>query len=77
VVLGAVSGTPWPGDLSPAHSYLREDLTAQTAQVAGPLTVVPSRTPGMGPALDQVMVDRHTVNMVRLESIPGSHFGDG
>jgi o-succinylbenzoate synthase len=77
VVVGAVSGSPWPGDLSPAHSYLREDLTAQTAQVAGPLTVVPSRTPGMGPALDQVMVDRHTVNMVRLESIPGSHFGDG
>jgi O-succinylbenzoate synthase len=77
VVVGAVSGTLWPGDLSPAHSYLREDLIVQSAQMAGPLEVVPSRTPGMGPAVDQAMVDRHTVNMVRLETVPGSHSGAG
>jgi O-succinylbenzoate synthase len=68
--LAAASGSRWPGDLSPAGSYLRHDLIPPANQVHDPRTVVPSRAPGMGPALDGAVVDRLTARIVRLE--PGS-----
>ena len=80
VVVGAASGTDWPGDLSPATSYLRQDLTvpgSPEVDPAGPPTVVPSRAPGMGPGLDPAAVDRHTARRVHLETGPGPGFGHG
>jgi O-succinylbenzoate synthase len=80
VALGAASGTDWPGDLSPAASYLRQDLTVPQARSLGaedPGNLIPSRAPGMGPAFDREVVDRHTARLVRLEAGPGPGFGDG
>jgi O-succinylbenzoate synthase len=80
VVVGAASGTEWPGDLSPAASYLRPDLTtAGTREVdpGSPARVVPGRAPGMGPAFDEAVVDRLTSRVVRLEAAPGPGFGHG
>jgi len=68
--LAAASGSAWPGDLSPAGSYLRQDLIPVTAQVLDPRNLVPSRAPGMGPAFDQAAVERHTARIVRLEAGP-------
>jgi O-succinylbenzoate synthase len=68
--LAAASGSPWPGDLSPAGSYLRPDVLPRAAEAHDPRRVVPSRAPGMGPALDQAVVDRFTSRIVRFG--PGS-----
>ncbi|HEX3842607.1 MAG TPA: o-succinylbenzoate synthase [Acidimicrobiales bacterium] len=79
VVVGAASGTDWPGDLSPAASYLRPDLTAAAPEIdpENPARVVPSRAPGIGPAFDEALVDRLTSRVVRLEAAPDSGFGAG
>jgi hypothetical protein len=80
VVVGAVSGTDWPGDLSPAASYLAPELTANGVQVVdpeSPARVVPGRAPGMGPTFDEAAVDRRTSRVVRLEAAPGPGFGRG
>jgi O-succinylbenzoate synthase len=80
VVVGAASGTDWPGDLSPAASYLRPDLTAKGAQVVdpeSPARVIPGRAPGMGPAFDEAVLDRLTSRVVRLEAAPTPGFGRG
>jgi O-succinylbenzoate synthase len=69
--LAAATGSQWPGDLSPASSYLRQDLIRPAAQPDDPRTVVPSRDPGMGPALDPAAVDRLTARIVHLEAAPG------
>jgi O-succinylbenzoate synthase len=69
--LAAASGSMWPGDLSPASSYLRHDLMPATAPIPDPRRVVPSRAPGMGPAFDQAAVDLDTARIVRLEAGPG------
>jgi O-succinylbenzoate synthase len=71
ITLAAASGSAWPGDLSPASSYLRPDLIPAAVQEQDPRKVVPSREPGMGPALDVAVVDRQTAGMVRLEPDPG------
>ncbi len=68
--LAAASGSAWPGDLSPAGSYLRQDLVPPRAPVPDPRGVIPSRAPGMGPTFDQAAVDRHTARIVRLEAGP-------
>jgi O-succinylbenzoate synthase len=68
--LAAASGSDWPGDLSPASSYLRHDLIPAARPAVDPRRVVPSRAPGMGPAFDQAAVDRHTARIVRLEAGP-------
>ncbi|HVB94932.1 MAG TPA: o-succinylbenzoate synthase [Acidimicrobiales bacterium] len=72
ITLAAASGSPWPGDLSPADSYLRQDLIPAAVPAYDPRTVVPDRAPGMGPALDQATVDRHTARIVHLDAGPGS-----
>ncbi|HWE69334.1 MAG TPA: o-succinylbenzoate synthase [Acidimicrobiales bacterium] len=80
VVVAAASGTDWPGDLSPATSYLRQDLTVPgTAAVEppGPSRVGPSRAPGMGPAFDPAAVDPHTTRRVQLGTGPDPGFGQG
>jgi O-succinylbenzoate synthase len=79
VVVGAASGTDWPGDLSPATSYLRQDLTAGVPEIdpESPARVVPSRAPGMGPGFDEALVDRLTSRRVQLETGPGPGFGHG
>ena len=69
--LAAVSASRWPGDLSPAVSYLRQDLIPPTGHDDDPRTVVPGRTPGLGPALDRATVDRLTTAIVHLQPGPG------
>jgi O-succinylbenzoate synthase len=71
ITLAAASGSAWPGDLSPAVSYFREDLIPSAARVYDPRTVVPSRSPGMGPTPDEAVVDRHTARIVHLKADPG------
>ncbi|HEY1987887.1 MAG TPA: o-succinylbenzoate synthase [Acidimicrobiales bacterium] len=68
--LAAASGSQWPGDLSPAGSYLRPDPIPPSAEPYDPRTVVPGRTPGMGPAFDEEAVDQLTTRIVHLE--PGA-----
>jgi O-succinylbenzoate synthase len=68
--LAAASGSRWPGDLSPAGSYLRQDLILPAAQGDDPRTRVPGRTPGMGPAPDEAVMDRLTAGIVHLEPGP-------
>ncbi len=68
--LAAASGSQWPGDLSPAGSYLRQDLIPPAAQSDDPRTAVPGRGPGMGPALDGALVGRLTARIVHLEPGP-------
>lgn len=66
VVVSAVSGTTWAGDLSPARSYLREDLARPVPEGESCGAVVPSRSPGMAPVPDPTVVDRLTVRLVRF-----------
>jgi O-succinylbenzoate synthase len=79
-VVGAASGTDWPGDLSPSTSYLRPDLTAAESREVGPDSpgeVVPGRAPGMGPAFDEAVVDRLTSRVVHLGAAPSRGFDRG
>jgi hypothetical protein len=69
--LAGLPGFRWPGDLSPARSYLGDDL------VPGPMldrvvhggalaALVPPGT-GMGEAPDSVVVERYSVRHCRCE----------
>ncbi len=52
-VLGALDGMAWPGDLSPARTYLEDDLVAEVRPTRdgpeGSLVVELPSGPGMGP----------------------------
>ncbi len=68
--IAALDGFSWPGDLSPAPTYLGADLVAapelHRSPVSGALSVRPSGSPGMGPAPDLGTVTRHAVAHVRV-----------
>ena len=69
--LAAMPGFAWPGDLSPARSYLVDDLVLSPAPLVrvppgGALGVRLCVEPGMGPEPDRTVVDRLTTRSVRL-----------
>ncbi len=61
-VLGALDGMAWPGDLSPARSYLEDDLVPAVPPfrhgAAGALVSSLPRGPGMGPPPDPAALAR-------------------
>ncbi len=67
--LAALPGFSWPGDLSPARSYLAEDLvqavTPDRRDPDGALEACLPTQPGMGPAPEEEVVRRRCVR--RLE----------
>ncbi len=70
VSLAALSAFSWPGDLSPARSYLAVDLvpppTLVRAEGSGVLTARPSAGPGMGHAPDLEVVTNLAMRHVRV-----------
>jgi o-succinylbenzoate synthase len=69
--LAALPGFAWPGDLSPATTYLDADLVAAPAPErhgpAAPLTVVPPAGPGMGTPPDPAVLERFVTKRHWLE----------
>ena len=76
--LAALPGFSWPGDLSPARSYLEDDLVpaVRPARRGGggrPTATVPPAggAAGMGPAPEAASLERHVRDRRRIE-VPGS-----
>jgi o-succinylbenzoate synthase len=72
--LAALPGFSWPGDLSPARSYLDDDLVPAPAVArAGPsgsLRAAPPPGPGMGPPPGAEALEQYTVDRRRIEAPP-------
>jgi O-succinylbenzoate synthase len=70
--LAALPGFAWPGDLSPASSYLRDDIgTGLRLARTGParsLVASPPRGAGMGPPPDHGALIRHAGRRQELEA---------
>jgi o-succinylbenzoate synthase len=64
--LAALPGFAWPGDLSPARTYLAADVVPEGSGPPGsalPLVTVPT-DPGMGPPLERTRLERHRLRHV-------------
>jgi O-succinylbenzoate synthase len=72
--LAALPGFAWPGDTSPARSYLADDLVpAPSLRRAGPATSMVTSPPGgtgMGPIPDLGVLGRPGVHRQRMEMPP-------
>ncbi|HUY65342.1 MAG TPA: o-succinylbenzoate synthase [Acidimicrobiales bacterium] len=70
--LGALAGFAWPGDLSPAATYLRDDVVPgprlSRCGSAGALAASVPPGPGMGPAPEAHALARHPGRRVVMEA---------